>query len=138
MVQLRPSTSLIASRFAPPLPGIAPFSVALDFTTGVVESDEGFITRVSGFTGGFTQGNFTFLMRTAPPAAFTTSSISTHEIGHSLNTAAMGGIVLWINAVDENVVPFRRMDLAYGELTAESHAQLFGATRVSFFVRLWF
>ena len=128
----------IASRFAPPLPTLAPLTVALDFTTGVIESDEGFITRMSGFRGGFTQGNFTFLFRTAPPAAFTASSISTHEIGHSLNTAAMGGIVLWINAVDENLVPFRRLDLAYGELMAESHARLFGATRVRFFVNQWF
>jgi hypothetical protein len=128
----------IASRFAPPLPTLAPLTVALDFTTGVIESDEGFITRMSGFRGGFTQGNFTFLFRTAPPAAFTASSISTHEIGHSLNTAAMGGIVLWINAVDENLVPFRRLDLAYGELMAESHARLFGTTRVRFFVNQWF
>jgi hypothetical protein len=128
----------IASLFAPPLPTLAPLTVALDFTTGVVESDEGFITRLSAFSGGFTQGNFTFLFRTTPPAAFTTSSISTHEIGHSLNTAAMGGIVLWINAVDENLVPFRRLDLAYGELMAESHARLFGAGRVRFFVNQWF
>lgn len=128
----------ITSRFAPPLPGLAPLTVALDFTTGVIESAEGFVTRMSGFSGGFTQGNFTFLFRTLPAAAFTSSSISTHEIGHSLNTAAMGGIVLWINAIDENLVPFRRVDLAYGELTAESHARLFGTTRVRFFVNLWF
>ena len=127
----------IASRFAPPLPGVAPFAVALDFTTGVIESADGFITRITGFTGGFTQGNFTFLLGT-PAALFTTSSISTHEIGHSLNTASMGGVVLWINAVDENLAPFRRMDLAYGELCAESHARAFGATRIRFFVRLWF
>lgn len=128
----------IASRLAPPLPGLAPLTVAPDFRTGVIESAEGFITRLSGFGGGFTQGNFTFLMRTVPAAAFISSSVSTHEIGHSLNTAAMGGIVLWINAVDENLVPFRRNDLAYGELTAESHARLFGPARVSFFVNLWF
>jgi hypothetical protein len=129
----------IASSFAPPLPGLAPLTVALDFTSGVIESAEGFVTRLSpSFSGGFTQGNFTFLLQTVPAAAFTSSSVSTHEIGHSLNTAAMGGIVLWINAVDENLVPFRRDDLAYGELTAESHARVFGATRVAFFVNLWF
>jgi hypothetical protein len=128
----------IASAFSPPLPGLTPLALALDFTTGVVESSEGFITRLSGFGGGFTQGNFTFLMRTTPAAAFTTSSISSHEVGHSLNTAAMGGVVLWINAIDENVVPFRRMDLAYGELCAESHARVFGTGRVRFFVNLWF
>jgi hypothetical protein len=131
----------IASRLAPPLPGVPPLTVALDFTTGVIESADGFLTRLtrlSGFTGGFTQGNFTFLLESPPPAAFTASSVSTHEIGHSLNTAAMGGVVLWINAVDENVLPFRRRDLAYGELAAESHARLFGTARVRFFVSLWF
>jgi hypothetical protein len=128
----------IVSRFVPPLPGLAPLSLALDFTTGVVESAEGFITRLAMFfSGGFTQGNFTFLCRVVPAADFTTSSVSTHEIGHSLNTAAMGGVVLWINAIDENVIPFRRGDLAYGELCAESHAQIFGAGRVHFFVNLW-
>ncbi|MBP7002300.1 hypothetical protein [Amaricoccus sp.] len=133
----------IASRFSPPLPGLPALTVTVDPTTGVVESAEGFITRLTTFAGGFTQGNFTFLVwptaaRAILPAAFGSPSVSTHEIGHSLNTAAMGGVVLWINAIDENLLPFRRNDLAYGELTAESRAQLFGPARPRFFVRLWF
>ena len=70
--------------------------------------------------------------------AFTSPSISSHETGHTLNTAALGGVVLWINALDENVPPRRRLNLAYGELTAESHTMgLPGAQRPEFFVRLW-
>jgi hypothetical protein len=115
------------------------FTVALDFTTGVVESSGGFILSLSGFSGGFSLGNFTFLMRSAPAAAFTVPSVSSHETGHSLNTAAYGGVVLWINAIDENVPPFARFNLAYGELLAEGHAVAMpGTPRTDFSLRLWF
>jgi hypothetical protein len=53
----------------------------------------------------------------------------------------MGGIVLWINAVDENLPPFRKLNMAYGELTAESHAQGLPVdpleARTDFFVGIW-
>src|SRR5687768_11911030 len=65
----------------------------IDFTTGVIETAGG-LSGITGFTGGFSLGNFTFL--TALPAAgsFTVPSLSSHETGHSLNTALMGGVVL--------------------------------------------
>ena len=69
---------------------------------------------------------------------FRAPSVSSHETGHTLNTAAFGGVVLWINAVDENVPPFRRMNLAYGELGAESHTMVMpGVPRNEFFVDIW-
>jgi hypothetical protein len=121
------------------------FTVAIDFTTGVVESSGGFIVSLSSFSGGFALGNFTFLMGTPPPpaAAFAVPSVGSHEIGHSLNTAAFGGVVLWINAVDENIAPFARRNLAYGELLAEGHSRLFAAVpapvaRADYSLRLWF
>ena len=121
------------------------FTVTLDFTTGVVESSNGFILRLSSFSGGFSLGNFTFLMRTVPVAAFALPSTSSHETGHSLTTAAFGGVVLWINAVDENIAPFARFNLAYGELLAEGHSRVMAAAPASspaptpdYSLRLWF
>ena len=113
--------------------GTAAFN--FDWTTGVVHTAGGLATTATT-AGGFSLGNFTFVRAVPVPGAFTTPSIDSHETGHSLNTAAFGGIVLWINAIDQNVLPPRR-NLAYGELTAESHAQNFGTTRPRFFIRLW-
>lgn len=118
-----------------------PFGMTLDFTTGVVESSDGFILNLSGFSGGFSLGNFNFLMRQTTSAAFTIQSVSSHETGHSLNTAACGGVVLWINAVDENLVPFARQNLAYGELLAEGHSATMPAgtpgPRIDFSLAQW-
>jgi hypothetical protein len=121
--------------------GLAAF--AIDWTTGVIETRGG-LTGITGFNGGFSLGNFNFLtLGTAAgagpaPARFVTPTVSSHETGHSLNTAATGGVVLWINAVDENIFP-RRINLAYGELTAEGHARnMPGAPRAQFSLRLWF
>lgn len=112
----------------------------LDWSTGVAETAGG-VSGITGFVGGFSLGNFNFLTTMTLQDNFLGRGISAHETGHSLNTAAFGGIVLWINAVDENVPPMRRMNLAYGELTAESHAQglpvIPGAPWVDFFVRTW-
>lgn len=120
-----------------------PRAFTVDWSTGVIESNFA-IPGVTAFDGGFSLGNFTFLSgtaRTTPAstfARFVTASLSSHETGHSLNTAAFGGIVLWINAVDENILP-KRMNLAYGELTAEGHSNnLPGTPTPDFSVRLWF
>jgi hypothetical protein len=119
--------------------GIGAF--AIDWTTGVIETRGG-LSGITGFVGGFSLGNFTFLAgataAAAAPGRFTAPSISSHETGHSLNTAAMGGVVLWINAVDENIVPMRA-NLAYGELTAEGHSRnMPGTPSADFSLRLWF
>lgn len=123
------------------LGGIGAFRI--DWSTGVIETSGGFVGNPSltgAFTGGFSLGNFNFLTAPGLQDSFLARGLSAHETGHTLNTAAYGGIVLWINAVDENILPVRR-NLAYGELTAESHAQALpvapGAARVDFFVRLW-
>jgi hypothetical protein len=115
----------------------------LDFTTGVVESSGGLLgipALVGPFTGGFSLGNFNFLTSTGLQDSFVGRGLSSHETGHTLNTAAFGGVVLWINAIDENILP-SRMNLAYGELVAESHAQglppIAGTSRTDFFVRVW-
>jgi hypothetical protein len=117
--------------------------VAIDWTTGVIESRGGRLIRITNFNGGFSLGNFTYLAGTSAttagpaPARFVTPTISSHETGHSLNTAATGGVVLWINAIDENVAP-RRFNLAYGELNAEGHARnLPGTPRSDFSIRWW-
>jgi hypothetical protein len=100
---------------------------AIDWTTGVIETLGG-LPGITGLNGGFSLGNFNFLAGAGAtgagpaPARFTAPSVSSHETGHSLNTAATGGIVLWINAVDESVLPVR-FNLAYGEMTAEGHAR---------------
>jgi len=138
---------LINAPFALAAFGLAAFRI--DFLTGVVDTTGGIqatIARAFGYppgagtAGAFSLGNFTFVIpATAGPAvglasqsAFVGPTISAHEIGHTLNTSAMGGIVLWFNAVDENLPPFARGALAYPEMLAESHAMRPGATAVRF------
>lgn len=128
---------LVNFAFAFAMFGLGAFAV--DFTTGAIETRGGLIT----FNGGFSLGNFTFLGSTVPaflvlPTRFTISSISSHETGHTLNTAATGGFVLWINTIDQSVFP-RRRNFAYGEMIAEGHARLLpGTPAASIAVRWWF
>lgn len=115
-------------------------ALRIDWTTGVIETAGGLPTLlipITGFTGGFSLGNFTFLTALPTPGDFLLPSLSSHETGHTLNTAAFGGIVLWINAIDENITP-RRMNLAYGELTAEGHSNNLGPALSDYSLRLWF
>jgi hypothetical protein len=123
----------------------------IDFITGTIESTGGLVAAVSRATtgypgaatavGAFSLGKFNFVIpATAGPSAglasqsaFTGPTICAHEIGHGLNTSCMGGVVLWINAVDENVPPFSNGALAYGELLAESHSNRPGRNAV----RIW-
>jgi hypothetical protein len=112
-----------------------PAAFSFDWTTGVVHTAGG-LAMTATAAGGFSLGNFTFVRALPAAGAFTAPSVDSHETGHSLNTAAFGGVVLWINAIDQNVLPPRR-NLAYGELTAEGHAQNFGTTRSRFFSPLW-
>ncbi|MEO6446853.1 MAG: hypothetical protein ABIZ91_17380 [Gemmatimonadaceae bacterium] len=113
-----------------------PSSVRVDWQMGVVETSGGFCA-CTGYRGGFSLGNFNFFSSPQLAGAPNAPSLSAHESGHTLNTAAMGGVMLWINALDENYPVFRR-NLAYAELLAESRAQgLSGAPRHEFFVRLW-
>lgn len=120
------------------LASLGPGALRFDFTTGVVESTGGLV-GVTGFVnGGFSLGNFTFLsplagVGTGIQSSFIAPGVSSHETGHSLNTAAFGGIFLWINAVDQNLPPFLRGQDAYGELTADSHFP----NNASRQVRLW-
>jgi len=139
---------LVNAPFALVAFGIGAFRI--DFRTGVIETTGGIQATVANATGypgstalagAFSLGNFNFVVpaTTGPIAglasqsAFTGPTISAHEIGHTLNTSAVGGVVLWINAVDENLPPFSRGALAYAELLAESHALQPGRTAV----RIW-
>jgi hypothetical protein len=105
----------------------APSPVRFDGLTSTIETTGGALIGISGFIGGFNLGHFTFVTPGPPPGGRTaffggaTGGLSSHETGHTLNAAAFGGVFHWINAIDENVVPFSRNSLAYGELTAESH-----------------
>lgn len=116
-------------------------AVRFDLTTATFETLGGvvvaFLTGLTGFTaGGFNLGNFTFLGPVATPTSFTPGAgggLSTHETGHTLTVAAFGGFFGWINAVDENIPPLKRLTLAYGEMIPESHFARFGL----FHVREW-
>jgi hypothetical protein len=113
----------------------------IDWTTGVIETHGGVsginITGVMGAAVSFSLGNFTFISPAMPQLSFTAADRNSHETGHTLNTAALGGVVLWINAIDETIFP-RRFNLAYGELTAESHSNNFGTIANDYSLRLWF
>jgi hypothetical protein len=120
--------------------GIRAFRV--DQRVGAIESSGGLVGNPAlngGFVGGFSLGNFNFLTSPRLQGSFTAQTLSAHESGHTLNTAAFGGVMLWINAVDENIPPFAKYNLAYGELTTESHAQGMAPSpaRITFFVNLW-
>jgi hypothetical protein len=114
-------------------------AVRLDVLTGTVETTGG-IVGITGFVnGGFNLGNFSFLspgpgVGLAIQTAFGATGLSAHETGHTLSVPGFGGIFHWINAVDENVPPLRRLRAAYGELIAESH---FPAPLPRRHVRIW-
>ena len=131
---------LINAPFAFATFGIAAFR--FDPSTATIETTGGIASTVtlifSPLTRGFNLGNFTFLI-SVPGAGlsvqtpFTTPGLSAHETGHTLTVAAFGGIFGWINAVDENIPPFRRLALAYGEMVPESHLP----RPLFVFVRVW-
>jgi hypothetical protein len=110
----------------------------IDCTTGVIETTGGLPTMIAGRSfRGFSLGNFNFLRGFAEQTSFLVPGVASHETGHTLNTAAMGGVLLWINAIDENVFP-SRMNLAYGELMAQSHANgLASPPEADFWIRVW-
>ncbi|MDV7223489.1 hypothetical protein [Streptomyces prunicolor] len=114
-------------------------AVRFDVLTSTVETTGGIIRVAPGTFGGFNLGNFTFLVP-RPPAVglgvrtpFGTPGLSAHETGHTITVAAFGGVYGWLNAIDENIPPFRRMTSAYGELVPESHLPRGGLTHV----RVW-
>jgi hypothetical protein len=130
------------------LAAFGPAAVRFDSLTSTVETTGGALIGITGFSGGFNLGNFTFLTP-GPPAGLpfgpppAGGSLSSHETGHTLNVAAFGGLFNWVNALDENP-PVSRRSFAYGELTAESHfpragtaAGPGGTTVVRAHVRLW-
>jgi hypothetical protein len=108
--------------FAPP-----PAGIRLDLRTGTIETTGGFFSRLRPFGGatspGFNVGNWTFLTPSLGglPTPFHAPGLSAHENGHTLTLAAFGGLFGAINAVDENLPPFRRGGRAYGELVPESY-----------------
>jgi hypothetical protein len=130
------------------LAAFGPPAIRLDTLTGTVETTGGALIGITGFTGGFNLGNFTFITP-GPPAALpfgpppAGGSLASHETGHTLNVAAFGGLFQWVNALDENP-PVRRNSFAYGELSAESHFPRAGSARgpggatvVRAHVRVW-
>jgi hypothetical protein len=118
---------------------LGPGAVRLDVLTGTIETTGG-IVGITGFVnGGFNLGNFSFLSPAAGvglgiQTLFGATGLSAHETGHTLSAAGFGGMFHWINAVDENVPPLRRLRAAYGELIAESH---FPAALPRRHVRIW-
>lgn len=114
-------------------------AVRFDLLTSTVETTGGIVALVPGTFGGFNLGNFTFLVP-RPPALglgvqtpFTAPGLSAHETGHTITVGAFGGVHGWLNAIDENIPPFRRLASAYGELVTESHFPRGGFTHV----RIW-
>jgi hypothetical protein len=118
---------------------LGPGALRLDVMTGTIETTGG-IVGITGFVGGgFNLGNFSFLspgpgVGLGIQTPFGATGLSAHETGHTLSVPGFGGIFHWINAVDENVPPLRRLRAAYGELIAESH---FPAPLPRRHVRIW-
>lgn len=112
----------------------APFALAaggigafrFDFGTFTIETTGGAIVGFLFSLGpatsaGFNLGNFTFIRPGVAGGAFGGTTLSSHEVGHTVTNAAFGGFFGLINAVDENILP-RRGPAAYGELIPESHS----------------
>ncbi|NMO51439.1 hypothetical protein HH310_09575 [Actinoplanes sp. TBRC 11911] len=99
-------------------------AVRFDPLTATVESTGGALVAVTGFSGGFNLGNFTFI--TGAPGSSGSfgpsarGALASHETGHTLSVAVFGGLYTWVNALDENP-PTYRHSFAVGELIAESH-----------------
>lgn len=98
-------------------------SVRFDVGTMTFETRGGFVASFIRPAVAFNVGNFTFLGSSflpPPPPTFVGPSVSTHETGHTLSGAALGGFFYWIGAIDENAIRTTPA-LAYSELLAESH-----------------
>jgi hypothetical protein len=118
-----------------------PVALRFDPLTATIETTGG-LTGITGTSAaGFNLGNFTFLILTPGPG-ITPAAVQTgfgvpgtpaHETGHTLSVAGLGGFYHWVNAIDENVLPLRRLTLAYGEMVAESHFPRSGLLHV----RVW-
>lgn len=119
-------------------PGLA--GLRFDRLTATIETSGGaLLTFLFGLSpmpaSGFNLGNFTFLNLPAGAAPaviqspFGAAGLSSHETGHTITVAALGGFFGWINAIDENVPPLTRGAAAYGEIIPEGH---FGGTGRSF------
>jgi hypothetical protein len=111
-------------------------SIRFDPGTMTIESRGGFVASFMSPGTAFNLGNFTFLGSSfVPPPlpTFTGPSISTHETGHTLSGAALGGFFFWIGAIDENAIRMTPA-LAYSELLAESH---FGGATGGPFLPMW-
>ena len=78
----------------------------------VICMEGGFIRPMFGYRG-FNMGNFIFLVPN------TSLSLVDHEIGHTLNLAALGSIFHYIGAIDETVYP-KREEKAFAEYLAQS------------------
>ena len=132
--------NLIVTRVATgAFPGVLP-----DRTTGTIQTAGGtVVVFLFGITGGvfcgFNLGNFTFINFPAcatspflvPPVAPGTGGISTHETGHTLTVAVLGGFFGWINAYDESPLGIGRFTRAYGEVIPESHFPRIGFFNVT-------
>lgn len=117
----------------------------VDWTSGVVETAGWGLARVfaSAQAIGFTVGHFTFVLGgwgTDPASAQRTftpvgpqpdpqSTPSAHEVGHSLDNVAFGGIRNLIALVDQQLL--RNGLTAYTELTADSHVPHTGRYQVA-------
>jgi RHS repeat-associated protein len=86
-------------------------SLSVDWKTGTIVMEGGW-TFLSGFRGGFNLGNLAYIT----PG----SSVTDHEVGHTLNVAAFGSIFHFIGAIDENAVQSNPSN-AYAERLADSH-----------------
>jgi hypothetical protein len=111
-------------------------AIRFDSGTMTLETRGGLVASFIGPRVAFNLGNVTFLGSSyVPPPAplFTAPTISTHETGHTLSGAALGGFFFWIGAIDENAIRTTSA-LAYSELLAESH---FGGGTGGPFLPMW-
>lgn len=116
----------------------------IDWTTGVIETaGGGFITLITteAAAAAGTAGHFSFLLAGfgtdpttvqntfTPTAPSPTLNASAHEVGHSLDYVAFGGLRNLIALFDQ--VIFRNRSTAYTELTADSHVPHEGRFQVN-------
>lgn len=89
-------------------------SIRMDITSGVIES------RAPAPVTAFNIAVFTYIGPTLTPGGFLQRNVSSHEVGHAINSAAMTPFYTWGTVIEE----FRRFGApdvrSIGQQTAES------------------
>ncbi len=91
-----------------------PGRVRLDLTSGIIESS------APAPVTAFNVAVFTYLGPANPPGPFLGANVSSHEVGHAINSAAMTPFYTWGTVIEEFRLFGGPVQFSIGQQTAES------------------